>query len=256
MAKSEASQKIQLLVNEANKLISKNELKNAKHKYLDAADAALGYAKNKNIKSMDKLSYQQLAKVLISYARDLQEELNLLDLPLPPGKKTIVKPVIKKPDEEDIKVEEEMKELAEEIKPEIIEITEIPSKPYQLFVIQLGGVPIVSHEFKFIEDVSKGKLNEILFSGALTAINQLMMEVINKPIQHITLDGSILLIRQINDVSYVLFADKISEKLEDQLKQFSERIEEIFGELLHQGMIPEDYTHDERIQALINEIFI
>ena len=204
---------------------------------------------------MQRLSFEQLAKVLISYARDLQEEMNLMDLPLPPGDKTIIKPNAK-PDEDDINVEKEMKELTEEIKPEIIEITEIPSKPYQLFVIQLGGVPIVSHEFKFIEDVSKGKLNEILFSGALTAINQLMLEVINKPIQHITLDGSILLIRQIHDVSYVLFADKISEKLEDQLTQFASRIEEQFGDQLHRGMIPEDYTNDERIQALINEIFI
>ena len=256
MAKSEASQKIQILVNEANKLISNNDLKKAKHKYLDAADAALGYSKDKSTKSMEKLSYQQLAKVLISYARDLQTEVNMLEMPLPGGQKAITKPEVKKVDEEDIKVEEEMKELADEIEPGLVKITEIPSKPYQLFVIQLGGVPIVSHEFKFIEDVSKGKLNEILFSGALTAINQLMLEVINKPIQHITLDGSILLIRQIHDVSYVLFADKISEKLEEQLTQFASRIEEQFGEQLHKGMIPEDYTHDSRIQAYINEIFI
>jgi hypothetical protein len=256
VAKSEASQAIQILVNEANGYIKNNKLKQAKHKYLDACETALRYAKDVKTKRLDKLSYEQLAKILISYARDLQSELDLLDLPTPPGMKEKPKPAIKKPDEEETKVEEEIKDLEEEIRPEIVKIVEVPSKPYQLFIIQLGGVPIVSHEFKFIEDVSKGKLNEILFSGALTAINQLMLEVINKPIQHITLDGSILLIRQIKDVSYVLFADKISEKLEDQLRNFAERIEVQFGETFHKGLIPEDYTHDERIQALINEIFI
>ncbi|MDH5401485.1 MAG: hypothetical protein OEZ01_08665 [Candidatus Heimdallarchaeota archaeon] len=200
----------QILVEEAKSLELNNELINAKHKYLDAATVFLNHSSTKQ--GQDKIVFQNLAKMLVDQAKELQIEINLAKspLPMPPGKNAPVKPIV------------------ESIPP-----------VYQIIIIHPGGVPIYTHTFGTVSQDVKDKLNEILFSGAITAINQLMTEIIQVPIQKISFERGVLLFREFKGVIAVIHAEKSNSQLHikfnEFLTEFRNSLEKEFEEAISKG---------------------
>jgi hypothetical protein len=199
------------LVKSAKELEKDQKLKEAKHKFLDAASYALNLSKSSQ--KRDKISYELIARELINYAKDLQLEI-LLDsqgFPSPPGTET-----------SDISTDRSIKPDDEIIsKPELVKI-------FQLMVVKTGGIPLLSYEFEELPNSTQLKLNEILFTGAITAVNQLMEEVLEKAVQSIRFEGGVLMIHSHEKLQFILFAKEEDKTLFSYLKLFSNNFCTIF----------------------------
>lgn len=227
------SEEIQTKVAQAKEFRESGDLKQSKNKYLDAAQIALNYAKSVE-DAVKKLSYENIARALIDEAKAMQEEIFLTQLP------TARKGQIKKSS-----VNKAQDTLMVRKRPDV----------YSLWVIKAGGVPVISHDFMEMDGETEGKINEILFSGAITAINQLMFEALEKPIQTINFDTGVLIIQTYDDVNYVLFAESNSPGLNKALKQFYEKLEKSVAIPINSPKIIRDLTDDEVTQKLIEKIF-
>ncbi|MHA2252424.1 MAG: hypothetical protein ACXAD7_18805 [Candidatus Kariarchaeaceae archaeon] len=219
--KTDYSSEIQELVRNAKELEKNGELKECKHAYLDAASLSLKMSKTSNF--VDKLSYENITKVLIQQAKDIQIEINLLkDGPLPAPPSSTPRPQqqamkkTKKPYDPNEGLQFVQPD-GQPVQPPAADKPEI----HQLIAIAEGGLPILNYNFRDVSPNTTVKLNEILFSGAITAVNQLMQEVLERPIQTITFEDGILLIKAKEELYYVLFADEDSEVLSNTLDEFS-----------------------------------
>jgi hypothetical protein len=250
--KVDHTSQIQEIVRKAKELESEGKLAECKHAYLDAASLSLEMAKTSNF--VDKLSYENITKVLVQYARDIQDEINLMkDGPLPqtpdtvPSKKKST--TVRKPFDPNAG-------LQYVSAPTEVVIEAVQTKIHQIIAIKEGGLPILSYSFEKISEETTDNLNEILFSGAITAVNQLMQEVLDRPIQTITFEDGILLIRANKDIYYVLFADEDTEELSDKLdqfcKEFSEKMASQIEESVHTGMV---LSSDQQVISLITQYF-
>lgn len=238
-----ASEEIQAIVNEAKEFIKERDLKAAKHKYLDAAEYSLRHIKNEDLSSIDKMSYENLARFLIGKARSIQEEIDAEKLPKPPSGA-----ITKEPKKVDGK--------PKSIDDGLIIVPSKKSHPYQLFIIKQGGIPIFNYEFKRLSEKQKGSLNDILFSGAITAINSLMMEVIEEPISLINLKDSVLLIKDMAQNSVVLFAKETTEDLENKLTDFCSGVLEAFGDDITSSFaIGQDLSDNPQLLELVANLF-
>ncbi len=292
MPNEEIIQKLQDIINQVKIHYKNGDLKKAKNAYLDAAEMSLDHSKKEDLNKKDKLSFENLAREFVRRAKIVHEEIKANKLPLPPGKRfqlkrkqisdnkdkttekegtrdKIVKDEEKIPDKEELELsikntEKELKETFEKDE-KITKLSEqkftedipIDGKPYQVLVINYGGIPILSHEFEAINDVTKLKLNEILFSGAITAINQLMEEIIQKPIKNISLEDSVLLLESKENLWFVLFTDKETKYMENSLEKFADKMFDYINDISNNNpaTISRDISEDERALAIINEVF-
>lgn len=190
------------LVKSAKELEAESKLKEAKHVFLDAASFALNLSKSSE--KSEKISFELVARELLNYAKELQLEI-LLDsqeLPHPPGM--------------DGGKEQQAKIKKIEIPRKIVE-----SKILQLMIVKEGGTPLINYAFEELPENTQLKLNEILFTGAITAVSQLMKEVLEKPIQTIRFEGGVLMIHTYKKLQFILFAQEEDEKLFMYLKKFA-----------------------------------
>ncbi|MHA2030463.1 MAG: hypothetical protein ACW99A_17600 [Candidatus Kariarchaeaceae archaeon] len=202
------------LVKAAKEFETQNKLKEAKHGFLDAASFALNLSKTSERK--DKISYELIARELLNYAKDLQLEI-LLDsqgFPSPPG--SVPSGISQKSDGSATESVEEIKSKTE--------LTKI----FQLMIVKTGGIPLCSYEFEELPNSTQLKLNEILFTGAITAVNQLMEEILEKAVQTIRFEGGVLMIHTHKKLQFILFAKEEDEKLFSYLKLFSNNFVTIF----------------------------
>ncbi|OLS23864.1 MAG: hypothetical protein HeimC2_24730 [Candidatus Heimdallarchaeota archaeon LC_2] len=237
------SDEIVQIVKTAKEFESDFKLRKAKHKFLDAASLALKLSKT--TQKSDRLSYELIAKELVNYAKDIQLEIILESegLPSPPGIET---PEAKK----DIIKIKPREELADKIKPaENVVI-------YKLMTVKAGGTPLLSYEFAELPDSTQLKLNEILFTGAITAVSQLMEEILEKAIQTIRFEGGVLMIHSDNNLQFILFAQEENELLFDLLKAFASKFivefRQIINESARTGMT---IAVDEKIKEFICNVF-
>ncbi|MFV2014286.1 MAG: hypothetical protein ACC656_02570 [Candidatus Heimdallarchaeota archaeon] len=232
------SDKLLELVKSAKDFESQNKLKDAKHAFLDAASVALKLSKS-SVKS-DKISYEIIARELLNYAKELQLEI-LLDtqgLPSPPGMQITDKQKIKR----------KKVEIPRKIKTDC--------KFFQLMIIKAGGTPLVSYEFEELPETTQLKLNEILFTGAITAVSQLMQEVLDKAIQTIRFEGGVLMIHSDKKLQYILFAQEEDEILYMYLKKFSNDFYKLFqDEITNAVRTGMTIQVGEKFEKLVTGIF-
>ena len=201
------SEELVQIVKTAKEFESDLELREAKHKFLDAASMALELSKSNG---SDKLSYELIARELVNYAKDIQLEIILESegFPSPPGIESIES-------KRDINAIKPKDEFVDKSKP----AAEV--KIYQLMSVKAGGTPLLSYEFSELPDSTQLKLNEILFTGAITAVSQLMEEVLEKAIQTIRFEGGVLMIHSHNNLQFILFAQEENKLLFELLKRFA-----------------------------------
>jgi hypothetical protein len=225
------------IVKSAKELEAQNKLREAKHAFLDAASFALELSKSS--KKTDKLSFELIARELINYAKELQLEI-LLDsqgLPSPPGTQ--------------VGAEQKIDTRKIEIPRKVTE-----SKIFQLMVVKAGGTPLVSYEFEELPENTQLKLNEILFTGAITAVSQLMEEVLEKAIQTIRFEGGVLMIHNDNNLQFILFAKEEDETLFAYLKKFAIDFCALFrDEINNAARTGQTIQVGERFEKLIFGIF-
>lgn len=221
---------IKATVDEAMEYRENKEFKKAKSKYLDAAQLALKIYKSTS-EQVEKLSYENIARALITEAKAVQEEIFLAELPKVP---------------ENI---EEKKSLDDQL---IIRKRPIV---YHIWVIKEGGTPLISHPFEKMGDIIEGKINEILFSGAISAISSLMYEAIDRPIQTINFDEGVMIIHKHKNLSYILFVEAESPGINKALNNFCEQLEKQSVEDIQSPTMPFDLSDDEITLKLIQEYF-
>ena len=227
--------KLQELVKIAKECSETGELAKSKHAYLDAASISLELSKERN--KIEKLSFENIAKELINQARSIQEEINYTKggpLPIaashdPFSKTATVKPV-------QAQAETKSKET-------------LRTKPRmkQLIIIVEGGLPMLSEQFNAIESQTKDQINEILFSGAITAVNQLMMEVLDKPIRTITFDDGVLVIHKHSRLYFALFVDHYESFLAKELETFCVKFLDKFDTELKNNLATGRVLNDNKI---------
>lgn len=202
---------LQEIVKVAKDLENQGKLKESKHRYLDAADLALKLSKNE--KTTKKLSFEYLAKELVKYAKEIQMEILLVNnqLPLPPG----------------ATVQNTLTKQARKLIPKKEEV-----QLFQLLIIREGGIPVYSYSFSEISNSTRLKLNEILFSGAITAINQIMMEVLEKSIQTIKFEDGVLMIQPANKLYIIIYASYEDEDISAKMKSYCDSIVDKFGDTI------------------------
>ena len=231
------SDELLALVRSAKEFESQKNLKDAKHKFLDAATLALQVSKSSS--KSDKISYEIIARELLKYAKELQLEILLESqaLPLPPG--TV-------PGEN-----QNVKPTKVEIPRKISEI-----KILQLMVVKEGGTPLISYEFEELPENTQLKLNEILFTGAITAVSNLMQEVMEKAIQTIRFEGGVLMIHNEKRLQFILFAKEEDEVLFKYLKKFANDFCAIFrNEINDAARTGMTIPVDEKFEKLATGIF-
>ncbi len=221
---------IKTTVDEAIEYRENKEFKKAKNKFLDAAQLALAVYKNAS-ENVEKLSYENIARSLITEAKAVQEEIFLAELPKVPEK-----------------IEKE-KSLEDQLI--------IRKRPlvYHIWVIKEGGTPIISHPFEKMGDIIEGKIDEIRFSGAISAISALMYEAIERPIQTINFDEGVMIIHKHKNLSYVLFVQAESPGLNKALNKFCEQLEKQSTEDIQSATMALDLSDDEITLKLIQEYF-
>ncbi|MCY3412154.1 MAG: hypothetical protein INQ03_11025 [Candidatus Heimdallarchaeota archaeon] len=230
-----STEEINKLVTAAREHWDNNELIKAKNLYLDAAQIALSIAKAATSK-VDKLSFENLASVLVDEAKACHEAIKIAALPAVPTEK---------PFETKSNVPSKNQGLIIRKRPDI----------YSLFVIKEGGVPLIAHNFEDMDGATEHKINEVLFSGAITAINSLMLEAIERPIQAINFDKGVLIIHTHERVNYVLFAEQTSPGLQKALSKFCDELERATKIPLSSFKMMRDISKDESTKKLIDEIF-
>ncbi|MCE7734144.1 MAG: hypothetical protein GPJ54_04640 [Candidatus Heimdallarchaeota archaeon] len=234
MAKSD---ELLALVKSAKEFEAQKKLKEAKHGFLDAATLALQVSKSSS--KSEKISYEIIARELIKYAKELQLEILLESqaLPMPPGTIAGEK---------------------QKVKPKKIEIPRKISeiKIFQLMVVKAGGTPLISYEFEELPENTQLKLNEILFTGAITAVSNLMQEVMEKAIQTIRFEGGVLMIHNEKKLQFILFAKEEEEVLFKYLKKFANDFCAIFrDEINNAARTGMTIPVDEKFEKLATGIF-
>lgn len=237
------SEEIIQVVKTAKEFESDLRLREAKHKFLDAASIALKLSKTGKVS--ERLSYELIARELVNYAKDIQLEIILESegFPTPPGVQSVqAKKEIKK-----IKPKEE---LVDKIK------SAESVKIYQLMTVKAGGTPLLNYEFEELPNSTKLKLNEILFTGAITAVSQLMQEVLEKAIQTIRFEGGVLMIHSDKNLQFILFAQEENDLLFELLKSFAtEFITKFKDAINHAARTGMTMATDEDVKKFICGIF-
>ena len=254
------TKEIQKIVRDAKNMEKEGRLMECKDAYLDAATLSLKMAKSSSY--VEKVSYENVTRVLIQYAKDIQEEINLnKDVPLPA-------PPTRAPSKAKMKREKKPFDPNEglifvkssdspEVEPLAFDKRETTAKIRQLIAIKEGGLPLMSYNFDDVSPNTTLKLNEILFSGAITAINQLLYEVLERPIQTITFEDGILFIRALEDIYYVLFADEDSDELSQNLENFCNEFYYSMGDIIMESIkTGRVLTENEDVIKLVNKFFI
>ncbi len=106
-----------------------------------------------------------------------------------------------------------------------------------------------------MDSITEGKINEILFSGAISAISNLMFEALERPIQTINFDRGVLIIQIHDEVNYVLFAEKDSPGLNKSLLKFHKELEENLDQPINSPKMNMDMSDDDKIVQLITKLF-
>ncbi|MCH8908589.1 MAG: hypothetical protein IH840_16000, partial [Candidatus Heimdallarchaeota archaeon] len=194
------SRELEDLVRDANQFYLENRLKEAKHKFLDAASVALAVSKQE--KHLQKLAFENIARQLVTEARDIQQEILLNQLPLPraPGAG------------------------AQDAGPGLTQKPIYRANLRNFLMVTTGGIPLFSYEFIDIKLETRTKLNDMLFSGAITAVNQMMMELLHSPITSISFEDGILFIHLVKseDCFLLFYSDRDSKDLRDRISTFSQ----------------------------------
>ncbi len=131
----------------------------------------------------------------------------------------------------------------------------------RLILVNDGGVPIYSYTFqKFNDDqsarYSDPMADEILFSGAISAVSTLMKEFVGQKedLKEIKLNNTKFIIDRINNkVSIILIIDKSTKANRELLREFVKYLEKIF-----ENKIPIEMFTTDQIKitnSLVKEIF-
>ncbi len=179
------------------------ELQAAIQLYLDAASYAL------NIYKQDQTAnkkFESLAIKIVSHVKQVKSEiksqnnsvLQFLDSDFPPP-----------PQSDQLSSTEDDK------------ITEISSID-QLLLISKFGSPILSYNFKAVDSMNPLYGNEVLFSGAMSAIYSIIQETIKSDIQKISLDGKNILIQKSDDLFFILISDAEEDTFKEKITTFAD----------------------------------
>jgi len=222
---------VKAIVIQAKEAEDRNDFKQAKSLFLDAATLVIKIAKN--AEGVEEITFRNIARMLIDYAKEMQQLLEIEKNPLPtiPGisKKTKeIKPKIKPPD----------------------------ATLLQLLIVKESGLPIYNWTSVTLSERTQDKINDILFSGAITAVNSLISEVLSKPIQSIQFEDGNILLRFVNDIIFITFSEGDPASLENNIQKFShEFIGNIYPKYeadVEQGL---SLSNVEEIEILLKNTF-
>ncbi|MHA2502393.1 MAG: hypothetical protein ACXAE3_05980 [Candidatus Kariarchaeaceae archaeon] len=205
---------IKSLVKEAKDAELARDYKSAKNKYLDAASYTLELSKS--LQGVESVTFRNIARMLVDTARDIQILQSMEREPLPrvPGMSgpspTDNEPLLER--KQLLKLED--REVKKEGDPELL----------QLLMIKTSGIPIFSWVSDKLSENTASKINDILFSGAITAVNNLISEVLSTPIQSINFEEGNILLKFVEDLIFVLYCEGDHNLLEDNLQGFSKII--------------------------------
>lgn len=227
-------------------------LKEAKNCYLDAATYAVELAKDAIGDDQERL--KNIAKMLIDHAKkihaqlkgisppktDFPEDESEVDLPMPPG--------YSEPAQE---TEIEPTPIIQETKKEKFTIN-------QILILTSSGSPIMTFDYTadYLTDPESAfsSMNEILLSGAITAIFSIMEEALQNKVRKIELEGEFLYVKDYEGLIFAALGEGDAEALDDPIITLIENLKADFQDRLdlakRTGQL---VTVDERIIDLMND---
>jgi hypothetical protein len=231
-------QAIEQLVEQAKELENNQKLKEAKIIYLDAAQGALNLSKIK--KGLDKLSYEQIARSLIQYVKELNLIIQMEEHPLPSapskGRKFTTK-------------------SGQEMQVQAQEMVEVRDVLLEIMILAEGGIPTFDYYNESVSIDLKRRVNEILFSGAITAITQLMSEIIERPIQQMSFEGATIYMKTKKTYTFVFLAYSDDLNLENILDLLSTEFFSTLNEDLEREIKQGRSLNDNKeINKLVNRV--
>ncbi len=208
---------------EGRKCEQNGNFKKAKECYLDAATYAVELAKE-SISMEDTERLKNIAKMLIDHARKMKskisgepiktpvlssmpQDVNEVDLPLPPNQSNVQTATIQEP-------KEIVSKENENISPHI------PKLNY-ILILSASGSPILT--FDYTVDYSKtpelafSKMNEVLLSGAITAIFSIMEEALNNKVRKIELENEFLYVKDYNGLIFTALGDGDADAIDQPI---------------------------------------
>ncbi|MHA1385360.1 MAG: hypothetical protein ACTSR3_16530 [Candidatus Helarchaeota archaeon] len=128
----------------------------------------------------------------------------------------------------------------------------LPFQVYDLLVIETeGGVPIFTYKFREIID---DKMDSMLFSGMMHALNKFTEGSMQKKIREIHLDEAILIMNRSSELPLVcvLIASRSSQLLRDALSSFANKFYKNYSSLISKKVKHEIF---EDASKLVEEFF-
>jgi hypothetical protein len=222
---------IKLIFRKAKQLEENGFLREARENFLDAATIAVNEAKQVEEED-DKNSLLNIANTLVEHAKEIQIKLDFQKKVLSDSFKSV-------------------KQLTEEE----AEIEILPI--HQLLIIRDIGTPVYTFNFDAMSNNETSvQIDEMLFAGALTAIKQLMGEVIRQSIKKITLQEGMLVIHFTEDLAFVIYISNHNPKVEKLLEEFANKFYDQFEEdikyVIRTGAI---LDNNKQIEELVHEVF-
>ena len=127
----------------------------------------------------------------------------------------------------------------------------LPSRAMRIVAIETSGIAV----FNYVWTTQTGVTDEMLFSGALQGITEILKETVHRgSVREIIFDNAAMIINYSPDylVACVLLVTKATKTLRHALKRFSDRFYEQFKPFFHKVVNMENYTP---AQALVKEYF-
>ncbi|RMG25091.1 MAG: hypothetical protein D6732_22870 [Methanobacteriota archaeon] len=234
---------------EGRKYEQMGELKKAKNCYLDAATYAVELAKSAF--GEDKERLRNIAQMLIDHARkmkakikgdippkvDYPEDENEVDLPLPPGSVQ---------DTPSIVVPQEQHTLQD------------PFTINQVLILTSSGSPVMTFDYTadYLTDPESAfsTLNEVLLSGAITAIFSIMEEALHNKVRKIELEGEFLYVKDHDGLIFAALGEGDADALDEPILELLSNLRKDYTDRLDLALRTGQLVHiDSGIIELMTE---
>lgn len=104
----------------------------------------------------------------------------------------------------------------------------------QILLLTNGGSPIFSFDYTS-DDSSQQGFNEILFSGAITAVLSIMKETLHNSVRGIELDGEKLYVKEGEELIFVGISQKSIQNFDERVSAFLQEFQNIHHDGLEQA---------------------
>ncbi len=216
------------VLREGRKYEQVGELRKAKNCYLDAATYAVELAKDAIGEDQERL--RNIAQMLIDHAKkmkarikgeippttDYPEDDSQVDLPLPPGSAPQSQTVITT-----------TKDNAQQIEPFSIN---------QILILTSSGSPVMTFDYTadYMNDPEGAfsSMNEVLLSGAITAIFSIMEEALHNKVRKIELEGEFLYVKDHDGLIFAALGEGDADALDDPILKLLNELRQKYSDRL------------------------